>query len=158
MPSPKALASRLPSQTVRQRSSSRRRSKLNVFLQGLQVLDGRSPAVRQYAAARRELVDQLGGPENISAAQRFLIEMTVRGLIYLNHLDAHLLQQKSLILVAGKTRKSKDRKSQLLLLERMHISNIVSKQLSLLGLERKTRMRSLTEDLAKALPAGEKED
>ena len=121
MPSPKALVSRLPSQTLRQRSSSRRRSKLKVFLQGLQVLDGRSPAVRQYAAARRELVEQLGGPDNISAAQRFLIEMTVRGLIYLNHLDAHLLQQKSLILVNGKTRKSKDRKSQLLLLERMHI-------------------------------------
>ena len=36
-------------------------------------------------------------------------------------------------------------------------ANIVSKQLSLLGLERKTQMRSLTEDLAKALPAGEKE-
>ena len=81
---------RLPSKTLRERSPQKRRSKNKVFLQGLAVLDGRSPAVRQYVAARRELVEQLGGAENISAAQRFLVEMTVRGLIYLNHLDAHL--------------------------------------------------------------------
>jgi hypothetical protein len=81
--------------------------------------------------------------------------MTVRGLVYLNHLDAFLLQQQSLILHAGKTGRSRDRKVSTLLLERMHISGIVSKQLATLGLERKTRMKSLSEDLAKALPAGD---
>lgn len=155
MASPLVQARALPSQNLRHRSPSKRRGKNKVFLQGLSILDGRSPAVRQYVAARKELIEQLGG--DVSPSQRYLIEIVVRGLVYLNHLDAHLLQQKSLILHAGKTARSKDRKSQLLLLERMHISNIVSKQLGMLGLERKTRMKSLSEDLLRARPVGEPE-
>jgi len=64
----------------------------------------------------------------------------VRGLVYLGHVDATLLGKVSL------TNGTK-RKALPLLLERMSMSKIVSSQLQLLGLEKRTRVRSLSEDL-----------
>ncbi len=127
--------------------------KRKVFLFGLKALDGRSPAVRAYSMKRRELIDQLGGEEEVTPAQVMSIDIAVMGIVFLDHLNVQLLGQKSLVFGKGK-----DMRSMPLLLERMAMSRIVSEQLSKLGLERKTRTRSLTDDLLKALPAEKDKD
>ena len=51
---------------------------------------------------RRALVDDLGGPAGLSA-QQALVEVTTRALLYVDHLDAFLMQQKSLVNAKKKT-------------------------------------------------------
>lgn len=83
----------------------------------------------------------LGPEEDVTPTQRHLVEIITRGLVYLGHVDATLLGKVSL------TNGTK-RKALPLLNERMSMSKIVSSQLQLLGLEKRTRVRSLQEDLA----------
>jgi hypothetical protein len=82
----------------------------------------------------------LGGPEAISETQAQLVELLVRGLLYISHLDAVLLERRTLL---------NKKKTKLLPLvgERMRMAEGLTRQLQALGLERRTN----TLDLAQAL-------
>jgi hypothetical protein len=115
--------------------------KKRLLLKGINSLDKRGEVAKLYRTMRAELLDMLGPEEDVTPTQRHLVEIITRGLVYLGHVDATLLEKVSL------TNGTK-RKSLPLLVERMSMSKIVSSQLQLLGLEKRTRVRSLQEDLA----------
>jgi len=117
-----------------------RKSKRKLLLQGIDSLDKRGEVAKLYRTMRAELLDMLGPEADVTPTQRHLVEIITRGLVYLGHVDATLLGKVSL------TNGTK-RKALPLLLERMSMSKIVSSQLQLLGLEKRTRVRSLSEDL-----------
>jgi len=115
--------------------------KRKLLLKGISSLDKRGEVAKLYRTMRAELLDMLGPEEDITPTQRHLVEIITRGLVYLGHVDATLLAKMSL------TNGTK-RKALPLLNERMSMSKIVSSQLQLLGLEKRTRVRTLAEDLA----------
>ena len=66
-------------------------------VRGLAVLDRRTLAARHLLDWRAELLDDLGGEATTSAAQRALVEVATRTKLYLDHVDAVLMAQDSLI-------------------------------------------------------------
>ena len=75
---------------------------------------------------RRALLKDLGGAAVCSEGQLQLLEMVARGLLYLGHVDAILLEHRSLL---------NRRRSKLLPLvgERMRISEALTRQLPVPG-------------------------
>jgi hypothetical protein len=117
-----------------------RAAKSRLFLRGLAVIDKRTAAARLYVTTRQALLAHLGGPEAISETQAQLVELLARGLLYISHLDAALLERRTLL---------NKKKTKLLPLvgERMRMAEGLTRQLQALGLERRTN----TLDLAQAL-------
>jgi len=68
-----------------------------VSLKGLRAIDRRTAAARAVLDFRRDLLDDLGGEAAASAAQLALVEVATRTRLYLDHVDAHLLERGSLI-------------------------------------------------------------
>jgi hypothetical protein len=119
-----------------------RRARRKLMLQGFTALDHRGLAVANaYRVRRQELTDQLGGADVITPAQELLIEHICRGQAIQDHIDDVLLRQPRL--TNGKRNKLLP-----LVSERFMISRTITAQLAQLGLERRTRIRSLQEDLA----------
>ncbi len=147
-PQRKAAASvESPGGSNRRPRTGLRALKSRLFLRGLAVVDQRTGAARAYLATRRNLLEQLGGAEACSEAQLQLVELVARGLLYLGHVDALLLERRSLL---------NRRRSKLLPLvaERMRMSEILSRQLIAVGLEkRKAPVPSLEAWVAAARPA-----
>ena len=106
--------------------------KSRLFLRGLAVVDQRTAAAKAYLTTRRNLLENLGGAERCSEAQLQLVNMVARGLLYLGHVDAVLLERQSIL---------NRRCSKLLPLvaERMRMSEVLSRQLQALGLERRSK-------------------
>lgn len=95
------------------------------------------PPGSTVAEARRawldELVASLGGEENLSAQQAWLVETTTNTYLMVRYLDAWILQRSSLFV-------SETRGTLLpVVLHRQALANTLAKQLGLLGLERKAK-------------------
>lgn len=71
--------------------------KARVKVRGLAAIDTRTTAARALLDWRRELLDDLGGMVTVSAAQLALVEVATRTRLYLDHVDAHLLEQPTLL-------------------------------------------------------------
>lgn len=100
-----------------------------VTLRGLHAIDRRTAAARALVAWRQELMADLGGETALSAQQRALVETAVRTRLFLEHLDAWLLAQPSLI--------NARRRSVLpVFRDRLQLADALSRQLQALGLER----------------------
>ena len=98
-----------------------------VKVAGLSALDRRTVAARALVEWRKDLIDDLGGDSAISAQQRALVEVATRTRLYVDHLDAFLMSQRSL--VNGK------RKAVLpVLRERQSLADSLSRILTQLGL------------------------
>jgi hypothetical protein len=117
-----------------------RAAKSRLFLRGLAVLDKRTATARLYVTTRQALLDHLGGPEAVSETQAQVVELLVRGLLYIGHVDAVLLERRTLL-------NKKKTKLLPLVSERMRMAEGLTRQLQILGLERRTN----TLDLAQAL-------
>jgi hypothetical protein len=103
--------------------------KARVKVRGLGAIDLRTAAARGLVAWRNDLIAALGGAETISAQRLALIDMTVRTRLFIDHLDAFLVEQPSLV--------NKRRKSMIpALRERQALVDSLSRLLSQLGLER----------------------
>ena len=72
-------------------------------LRGLSAIDRRTVAAREYLALRRELANALGGEADLTPQQRKLIDMAARASAMLDHVDAWLFQQRSLVNARAKT-------------------------------------------------------
>jgi hypothetical protein len=112
------------------------------MVEGLVAVDKRGAPARLLVEWRRDLVADLGGEAAVTAQQRALVEVITRTKLYVDHLDAYLMQQRSLI--------NKTKKTVLpVLLQRQQLADSLAKHLSLLGLERRSKPTpSLDEYLA----------
>ena len=70
---------------------------VRVKLRGFTALDRRMAAAREAVAFRREVVMALGGEADLSPQRRRLIDMAVRAALLLDHVDAWLFEQESLV-------------------------------------------------------------
>src|SRR5688572_16299825 len=68
-----------------------------VKLRGFGAIDRRTAAARSMLDFRVELVGALGGEERLSPQRRKLVDMTARVALYLDHIDAWLAEQPSLV-------------------------------------------------------------
>jgi hypothetical protein len=104
---------------------------------GSPALDGRSSLSYALKKWRRELVNDLGGDDNISTQQAALVDLTVKSKLLLDSIDAWLLTQPTLI---NKRKKS-------LLLQRQTLADGLARYLAQLGLERRHNTKTLDDIL-----------
>lgn len=106
--------------------------KAKVKMRGLAAIDRRSAPARALIAWRREMVADLGGEGQLSAQQLALIDLATRTRLYVESLDAWLMEQPSLIL--------KRRRAVLpVLRERQQLADSLARLLGQLGLERRAK-------------------
>ena len=74
-----------------------------IRLRGLGAIDRRTVAAREYLALRRELANALGGEADLTPQQRKLIDMAARASALLDHVDAWLFLQRSLVNARART-------------------------------------------------------
>jgi hypothetical protein len=86
-------------------------------------------AAQALFAWRGELLNALGGPDNVSPQKAALVETCVRTRLFIDHVDAFLLEQHSLI--------NRKKKTMIpILRERTQLCDSLTKTLCHLGLER----------------------
>jgi len=108
---------------------------------GLKAIDGRSITGRALAQWRADLVRDLGGDDAVSTQQGALIDLCVKSKLLLDSIDVWLLGQPSLI--------NKRKKSLLpIARERQQLADGLAKFLSMLGLERRVKVKTLADLLA----------
>ena len=76
---------------------------VRVKLAGFSAIDRRTAAAREHLALRRELANALGGEADLTPQQRKLIDMAARASLLLDHVDAWLFQQRSLVNARART-------------------------------------------------------
>jgi hypothetical protein len=116
--------------------------KARVMVRGFTAIDKRTAAAQALLAWRRELVTDLGGEEAVSAQQRVLVELAVRTRLYVDSLDAWIMEQPSLV-------NARKRSVHPVLLQRQQLADALARYMTQLGLERKAReVRDLKSYLA----------
>src|SRR5207244_10177576 len=68
-----------------------------VSARGLDALDRRSAGYLALKKWREELVNDLGGEENLSAQVRLLVEIITRSKLFLDNVDLFLMEQASVV-------------------------------------------------------------
>jgi hypothetical protein len=102
------------------------------------ALDKRTAMGKALERWRRELIDDLGGDENISAQQRAIIDLAVKNKLILDSIDRWIFQQASLI----------DKRKRALLpvvRERQSIANALAEYMDRLGLERQHKVKTISD-------------
>src|SRR5438552_7734231 len=100
-----------------------------IKLRGFGTIDRRTAAAREQLALRRELANALGGESNLSPQRRKLIDMAARASLLLDHVDAWLFQQRSLVNARTKTLLP-------VLVQRQALADHLTRLLDKLGLDR----------------------
>jgi len=106
--------------------------KAQVKLRGLAAVDQRTAPARALIAWRAELVAALGGDEQLSPQRRKLIELTARAALLLDHVDAWLLEQGTLV-------NKRNRSLLPVLVQRQGLAEHLARLLDRLGLDRVPR-------------------
>src|SRR5882724_7906327 len=104
---------------------------VRVKLRGFKAIDRRMVAARTALAWRAELLEDLGGEAEVSAAQLALVEVAVRTRLYLDHVDAVLMERTSLVI--------RGRRLLPLVEQRQRLADGLARLLSQLGLERQAK-------------------
>ena len=102
------------------------------------MLDGRSPAAVAIRKWRAELIADLGGADAVSTQQLAIIDLAGKQKLLLDSIDTWLFSQPSLI-------NARKRSVIPVVLQRQQLADGLSKYLSQLGLERRHRVKTLTE-------------
>jgi hypothetical protein len=109
-------------------------------------LDG-TEVGRALEAWKREIIDALGGPANVSPQQETIIELAARQRLLLESIDAWLFQQKQLV-------HWRRRSVMPAVMQRSTLSRDLVYNLNVLGLERRSKTRHLSIlDALKAQPS-----
>jgi hypothetical protein len=94
-----------------------------------------SPVEQAARALRQGIVEDLGGAEKVSTAQRALLDASVGSLIVLQSIDAYLF---GLAAQDGLVNK-RSRRAFAIVTDRMRVADSLARQLTALGLERKVK-------------------
>ncbi len=105
--------------------------KARVKVRGLAAIDRRTAAARALLDWRRELLTDLGGERQVSAAQRALVESAVRTRLYVDHVDAYLMEMSSLLTRRGQLTP--------IVAQRQRLVDSLARVLGQLGLERRAK-------------------
>src|SRR5262249_17392392 len=109
---------------------------------GFSTVDRRTAAAREAFAFKQELVSALGGEADLSPQRRPLIDMAVRAALLLDHVDAWLFEQESLV-------NKRTRALLPVLTQRQALADHLARLLDRLGLDRVPRyVQGLHEILA----------
>src|SRR5262249_51238175 len=76
---------------------------VRIKLAGFSAIDRRTAAARATLAFKHELIAALGGEAGLSPQRRKLIDLAARASLLLDHVDAWLFQQRSLVNARAKT-------------------------------------------------------
>ncbi|MBI4540569.1 MAG: hypothetical protein HY704_13795 [Gemmatimonadetes bacterium] len=79
---------------------------------------------------RDALVADLGGPENVTAQQQALVNLTIGTALLLEHVDGYLLRSGAIV-------NRRSRKLHRVVLDRQRLADSLAKYLQMLGLERR---------------------
>src|SRR2546422_9459458 len=82
-----------------------------IKLKAFQAIDRRTVAARETLAFKGELAAALGGEADLSPQRRKLVDMTARAALLLDHVDAYLFEQRSL--VNARAKRSEEHTSEL---------------------------------------------
>jgi hypothetical protein len=106
--------------------------KARVRVRGLQAIDRRTAAARALLGWRDDLVGALGGEDAVSPQQLVLEDLAVRTKLYVDAVDAWIVEQPSLVLA---------RKRSILpvVRERQVLADSLARLLGQLGLERRMK-------------------
>jgi hypothetical protein len=107
---------------------------------GQSPIDEATETGQALAQWRGELVQDLGGQENLSTQQRYIVELVTRLRLMLDSIDAWLLAQPTLV---NKMRKQVFA----VVLERTRLADSIIKNLETLGLRREAKTVGLSEYL-----------
>jgi hypothetical protein len=121
-------------------------------LKGFGAIDRRTAAARATLAFRRELIAAQGGEGQLSPQRRRLTDMVVRASMLLDHVDAWLFEQRSLVNARAKTLLP-------ILVQRQALGDHLTRLLDKLGLDRVpqkvTDLASYVEQRYGTTPGGE---
>ncbi len=108
------------------------RSSTKVQLPVMNRIDKRSTAARELMYWRDGIISDLGGDDQITVAQRTIIELATRTKLLVDYLDGWLIQQRSLI---------NYKKKQVLpvLMQRQQLADALARYMQTLGLERRAK-------------------
>ena len=107
---------------------------------GLEAIDGRSGLGRALREYRADLVRDLGGEENLSAAELRLIDLAVRDRLFIETLDAALTERPLLNRKRGSVAPALE--------ARFRMADSATRRLQALGLKRRTRRKTVQEIIA----------
>src|SRR5215813_248353 len=99
---------------------------------GGRVIDQRTTLGKALAQWRKELIEDLGGPEAVSTQKHALIDLAVHTKLLLDTIDTWLLKQPSLV-------NARRRAVLPVVLQRQHLAESLARSLTQLGLERRTK-------------------
>jgi hypothetical protein len=102
---------------------------VRVKLRGFRAIDRRTAAGRQALAFRSELISALGGEADLSPQRRRLVELAPRAALLLDHVDAWLVGQPSLV-------NARSRSLLPVLTQRQALADHLARVLEKLGLDR----------------------
>jgi hypothetical protein len=99
-----------------------------IKLRGFSAIDRRTAAAREHLALRSELANAVGGEAHLTPQVRKLIDLAARASALLDHVDAWLFQQRSLVNARAKTLLP-------VLVQRQAIADHLTRLLDKLGLD-----------------------
>ena len=99
---------------------------------GGRVIDQRTTLGKALAQWRKELIEDLGGPEAVSTQKHALIDLAVHTKLLLDTIDTWLLKQPSLV-------NARRRAVLPVVLQRQHLAESLARSLTQLGLERRPK-------------------
>ena len=106
--------------------------KARVRVRGFQAIDRRTAAARALLAWRAELIADLGGEEAVSTQQRTLVELATRTKLYVDSLDAWIMEHGNLM-------NARKRAVLPVVKDRMQLADALARYLASLGLQRRTK-------------------
>jgi hypothetical protein len=115
--------------------------KAGVSKLGSRAIDGRYRVARALAQWRQELINDLGGEDNISTQQRTVIELAAASKLLIGSIDAWLLSQPTLL--------TRNKTLLPVIRERQAIADGLVRYLAQLGLERRSKPLDLARMLAR---------
>lgn len=111
---------------------------------GNRAIDGRSKAAVALRKWRQEIIEDLGGLDTVSA-QETILDLACRTRLLLHSVDAWLFEQETLI--------NKKKKMVFpVVVQRQQLADGLAKYMSMLGLERRHKVKSLSEILSQSEP------
>jgi hypothetical protein len=122
-----------------------------VNLRGFHAIDRRTAAARETLAFKKDLAVALGGEADLSPQRRKLVDLAARAALLLDHVDAWLFEQRSLVNARARTLLP-------VLVQRQALADHLARLLDKLGLDRvPQKVPDLTAYLAAKYPGASPE-